>query len=85
MKPDYNLCDICGERADADAHFFIVVGSQPDPAGGPSQDVGEDVDLCGRCLIRALKRLLRAVGTPHYQAFLTNEQRQEFLSWVRKA
>ena len=47
MKPDYNLCDVCGKPTKN--RFWAAVDRKADGAGG-MEDIGENVDLCGACM-----------------------------------
>ncbi len=57
MKPNYNLCDKCGNKAYTPS-IFLETGSHYD--GVESVSNGTTVDLCEKCLRIAL---LMVVGT----------------------
>lgn len=57
-RPDYYLCDICGEKAGKDNHVPIFVGQTEDPAGGSPLMEFEYVDLCDKHLASSVVYLL---------------------------
>ena len=52
-----NVCDLCGKFP---VHNFIVrTGeTEPDPAGGPREQVKNNFDLCNDHVMSAIKHLL---------------------------
>jgi hypothetical protein len=48
MKPDFLLCDRCGEVIKTQQRLFVAYDRRLDAAGS-YDDVGHNVDLCGVC------------------------------------
>lgn len=52
-------CDRCGAKEiGEDGSLSIHVGYSPCPAGGPSEQGYEQLDLCPKCMAALLKRLV---------------------------
>jgi len=58
MIPDYNLCDVCKAKVPKDCRFFVAYAREMDGAGD-SVEAGEHVDLCNKCLVLAVQKLLK--------------------------
>lgn len=52
-KPDFLLCDKCGDKLPTDCHLQLAHKSVTDAAGSRDQ-VYFEVDLCHRCLVAAV-------------------------------
>lgn len=57
MKPDYNLCDKCGEKTNFS--ITLVTGRENDGAGG-MENITHNRDICGQCSISLIKYILRS-------------------------
>lgn len=44
-KPDYRLCDVCGEKVTTES-VFAATDRESDPSGNGYNTVGEYFDLC---------------------------------------
>lgn len=70
-KPNYNLCDRCGEKTNTPT-IFLETGHYHD--GVESRPEGKNVDLCEACLHGALNLAV-------YDSY---ERALSVLSWVEK-
>lgn len=57
-RPDYFLCDICGEKAGKGNHVPVMTGYSLCPAGGRAEQNFEYVDLCDKHLASSVVYLL---------------------------
>lgn len=57
MKPDYNLCDICGSKVNGPS-IFLATDRVMDAAGS-MEKVGETYDLCHKCLCNVINHLVK--------------------------
>lgn len=70
-KPDYYLCDICGEKASMSNHLYVWLGYDHDPAE-------EYVDLCDNHAASSVNHLLRD-DNGNYNSALG----KRLLEWVK--
>jgi hypothetical protein len=49
MKTTVLFCDFCGSK-DAKT-IYLTIGDQPDAAGGPSEKIQEEIEICLNCMI----------------------------------
>ena len=66
-------CDRCKkEDVPGTQSIRVEVGSQTDAAGGSSEAVYQEIDLCPTCLAIALKRYLKDLLNSQRRAWLHN-------------
>lgn len=58
MKPNYNLCDVCGAKCEEKHRFFIATDRTMDAAGSMDDD-GQHFDLCADHLLALVRFLLQ--------------------------
>ena len=75
MKPDYHLCDKCGDKC-PERPIWVFIDRKMDAAGS-MEDVGMTVDLCGKCAIAYLRSVVESRDAESHQ-------RSKFLEWVKR-
>jgi len=54
-EPNYNLCDICGEKTPKEARIFFSTGVAPSAL---DNEEGQFLDLCTEHLVMALRTFI---------------------------
>jgi hypothetical protein len=70
MRRDVYECDLCGTDAPPRESILFRTGWQPNPAGGPSQPDGENLDLCAGCRRLVLLLALDDLGNDGVRALM---------------
>lgn len=76
MRPDYRLCDVCGELTRLD--FIAACTDRQMDGAGSMENVVESIDLCGTCAVLALKQVFLGKDSSY-------EDAQRFVKWAKKA
>lgn len=71
-------CDRCGksEAKDRTVQTFFIITDRGTDAAGSTDDFGENVDLCDKCLLSLISQIL---GERDY------ERNRTILKWIRKS
>jgi len=73
-KHTYYTCDRCGNKLPDDHATLAVIIDRRADAAGSMENVCEHIDLCQKCLVYAVQRLL---------LLLDYNQRREFIKTLR--
>lgn len=76
---DFKLCDVCSARCDKETRLYIGTGWSPCPAGGPSEEDREIIDLCPNHLAQAVMLLLKNKNKTN-----DHERGKELTEWVER-
>jgi len=79
-KPDYRLCDICGEKTTA-TPIFAATDRVRDPSGNGYETEGSSFDLCQCHLVGAITILLNSPSNSRVHDY---EAGKRIVEWVRK-
>jgi hypothetical protein len=64
MTPDFNLCDVCGDRVPEKDRFFVATDRTHN--GIENVTEGKNLDLCSKHLVEVVKSLCKDVHIPDY-------------------